>query len=43
MTAEAPRIAISLELVTTIFFIVLIVIGFKVLPLYQSLYLVPGI
>lgn len=33
----------SLELVMTVLFIVLIVIGFKVLPLYQSLYLVPGI
>lgn len=33
----------TLELVATILFIVLIVIGFKVLPLYQSLYLVPGI
>lgn len=33
----------TLELVATIFFIVLIVIGFKVLPLYESLYLVPGI
>ena len=33
----------TLELVSTILFIVLIVIGFKVLPLYQSLYLVPGI
>jgi hypothetical protein len=33
----------TFELVATIFFIVLIVIGFKVLPLYQSLYLVPGI
>ncbi|HET9660507.1 MAG TPA: hypothetical protein VFP05_09245, partial [Thermomicrobiales bacterium] len=32
-----------LELVSTIFFVILIVIGFKVLPLYQSLYLVPGI
>ena len=32
-----------LELVLTVFFIVLIIIGFKVLPLYQSLYLVPGI
>ncbi len=33
----------SLELVMTILFIALIIIGFKVLPLYQSLYLVPGI
>ncbi len=33
----------TLELVMTVFFIILIVIGFKVLPLYQSLYLVPGI
>lgn len=33
----------TLELVATVFFIVLIIIGFKVLPLYQSLYLVPGI
>ncbi|MCO5220505.1 MAG: glycosyltransferase family 39 protein [Thermomicrobiales bacterium] len=32
-----------LELVSTILFIALIVVGFKVLPLYQSLYLVPGI
>lgn len=33
----------TLELASTVLFIVLIVIGFKVLPLYQSLYLVPGI
>jgi hypothetical protein len=33
----------TLELVATILFIALIIIGFKVLPLYQSLYLVPGI
>lgn len=33
----------TIELIMTIFFIVLIVVGFKVLPLYQSLYLVPGI
>ena len=33
----------TLEFTSTIFFIVLIIIGFKVLPLYQSLYLVPGI
>lgn len=33
----------TLELVMTVFFIILIVIGFKILPLYQSLYLVPGI
>lgn len=33
----------TFELVTTIFFIILIIVGFKVLPLYQSLYLVPGI
>lgn len=32
-----------LELLVTIFFLALIVIGFKVLPLYQSLYVVPGI
>ncbi|MEZ4504790.1 MAG: hypothetical protein R2848_02740 [Thermomicrobiales bacterium] len=31
------------ELILTVFFLVLIVIGFKVLPLYQSLYLAPGI
>ncbi len=43
--AWRTRVANSdvLELIMTIFFIVLIVIGFKVLPLYQSLYLVPGI
>lgn len=43
--AWRARVANSdvLELVATIFFLLLIVIGFKVLPLYQSLYLVPGI
>ncbi len=43
--AWRTRVANSdvLELIMTVFFIVLIVIGFKVLPLYQSLYLVPGI
>jgi hypothetical protein len=33
----------TLEFTMTVFFITLIVIGIKVLPLYQSLYLVPGI
>jgi hypothetical protein len=47
VTSNAWRVRVAnsdvLELLATVFFIVLIVIGFKVLPLYQSLYLVPGI
>jgi Mannosyltransferase (PIG-V) len=33
----------TLELVATILFFVLVVIGLKVLPLYQSVYLIPGL
>jgi hypothetical protein len=47
VTSNAWRVRVAnsdvLEFIATVFFIALIVIGFKVLPLYQSLYLVPGI
>jgi hypothetical protein len=47
VTSNAWRVRVAnsdvLELLSAVFFIALIVIGFKVLPLYQSLYLVPGI
>lgn len=45
--ANAFRLAVAdsdtLELVTTILFLVLALIGLRVLPLYQSAYLVPGL
>lgn len=47
VTSRAWRVRVAnsdvLELLATVFFIALIIVGFKVLPLYQSLYLVPGI
>jgi hypothetical protein len=47
ITGQAFRLKVAnsdtLELVSTILFLVLAVLGFKLLPLYQSAYLIPGL
>jgi hypothetical protein len=47
ITSQAFRLKVansdSLELVSTILFLVLAVLGLKLLPLYQSAYLIPGL
>lgn len=47
ITSESYRLKVAnsdtLELVSTILFLVLAVVGLKLLPLYQSAYLIPGL
>jgi Mannosyltransferase (PIG-V) len=47
ITSQAFRLKVansdSLELISTILFLVLAVLGLKLLPLYQSAYLIPGL